>query len=113
MWNYDYHSRLAIGKSMTNDMDDAQRELEYQGDVDYLELIAEANLIAQGHAEILLVSFAPGNQGRMERDKLCGRLDDDAKFKELDVKYWIKAAHYRDQPTSIVIRRSECGKLAS
>ena len=98
---------------MTNDMDDAQRELEYWGDVHYPELMAEAELIAQGHAEKLLVSFASGDHGREEREKLCGRLDDDAKFQELDLGYWVKAARYKNQPTSIVIRRRKRDKLAS
>lgn len=94
-------------------MDDAQRELEYRGDVDYPELIAEAELIAQGHAEKLIVSFASGDHGREEREKLCGRLDDDAKFRELDIRYWVNAARYGNQPTSIVIRRCKRDKLAS
>ena len=98
---------------MASDMHDTQRELEYRGDVDYPELMAEAELIAQGPTEELLVSFASGNHGREEREKLCGRLDDDAKFRVLDIRYRVNAARYGNQPASIIIRRRKHDKLAS
>ena len=67
----------------------------------------ECWLVAEGRADVLCVSFTPGDAGRAERVKLHARLADDPEFRKLELQDWIRAAHYKGQPTSIHIRLKE------